>query len=156
MKILRFVFLALLIALTVAIVYFAPKMHRQVRLEKPDFEVGETIVWNNWYSNLSNYLLKTVSFPNDKNDEISSVYVKFDVKRDGSVVNISTKTTPPDKIDIAQKYVVPVVQNLQGNPLLKFPVKSKKQQVTYEAEFIPSSKTHYTTPSDFQSYEKIN
>lgn len=155
MKISRVILLALILIFTGIIITLKPKMQKQVRLENPDFQVEETVAWNGWYSNVSNQLLKTIKLPADKISNVTNIYVKFEVDRDGNIDSITTRTKPADSYAVADKYIIPAIKSLQGKSLLAFPPKSKRKTVTYATNIVPSEKTVFTTPSDFQSYEKV-
>ena len=156
MKKFRIILLSLIIIFTGLIFFLKPKMNKPMRIENPSFEVGETVAWNSWYSDISNELLSTIHLPEEEASNISSIYVKFEVDKNGNIESITTRTTPPEAFAIAEKYILPAIKNLQGKSVLKFPPKSKRETVTYTTNFKLSDKTKYTTPSDFQNYEKIN
>ncbi len=156
MKISKIILLLIVIIFTSLLIFLKPKMHKPIRIENSDFEVGETIAWNSWYSDVSNELLNTVHLPEEEAVNISDIYVKFEVDKNGNIESISTGTTPSQYFAVAEKYVIPAIKALQGKSVLIFPTKSKRKIVTYSTTFKLSDKTKYTTPSDFQSYEKIN
>jgi len=156
MKIFRIILLLCVIIFTWTIVFLAPKMHKPIRIENPDFEAGQTVAWNTWYSSVSNALLGSVHLPQNEAVTLKNIYVKFEVDKAGNIDNISVRTKPAENFATAEKYVLPAIEGLQGKPALKFPPKSKRETASYSIILVPGAKTQYTTPSEFHDYEKIN
>ena len=110
----------------------------------------ETIAWNVWRSNIQNKIMDT---SNVEADFGSLFTFSFTVDNLGNISNIEVRST--DRHKKSKENVYNSILKLNKQPILNFPPKTKRTKVKFSGGFMISTYTQYSTPSDFNDYEKI-
>ena len=148
---------ALIFILTMLVYFLTPTPIKQVRFERPDFYIPaskeEAVSWNNWRSGITNLLISS-KLPSPL-PLGTKIFIYFQVDKEGNISDIKIHTDPSEYINKLGKHYREYIKSLQGNPKLKFPKNSKRNVVIIDSAIEVASKNAYTTPDEFQDYEKI-
>lgn len=164
-KLTSMVLIALIILATALIIYLKPQIHKVVKIDKADVAVEEKnldtnteedkVVWNGWHSDLTNKIMQNVNISQAEEPLNTINMVQFNVDSNGNISNIKISAEPEKYTKSAQKIFFDVINNLNGDQILKFPKNSNRKMVTYKSDFITDTKMHYTQPEDYSDYETI-
>lgn len=113
----------------------------------------ETILWNQWHSNLQNKIMDLVPMPPIAQGVLFKFY--FRVDKYGKITNIKSWSTDPKYNPIAIQYINPVIRNLQGTAILKFPEGSNRESTLFEGNIKISNTSKYSTANDYNDIETV-
>ncbi len=120
-------------------------------LHNTDYEKDELIAWNIWRSNLQNKIMDD----SDIDASYGSIfYFTFKVDNNRNISDIKvfcTDFTNQEAIEDVRRAIV----HLNGHPILKFPKNTSRNSTIFKGGFIISTHTQYSSPSDFNDYERI-
>lgn len=149
--------IALIFISTIAVYLIKPAINKQVRLESPDFYMPsskeEAVSWNRWRSEVSNLLIGSklpIHLPKG-----TKIFVSFQADKEGNISDISLHTSPSESINQLSKPYREYIKSLQHNPKLQFPKNSKRTVVNVSSVFVVADQNVYSTPSDYQDYERV-
>lgn len=157
-KVLFFIFLFLLI--TVAVAIHKPALHKLVEIDA-NVNISRTeistmhVEWNTWHSNLVNELMIRAKSAPDKQPIGTLNYIEFDVDSNQNIVNIKIYSEPEVYSKLAKKHFSPIVRNLDGADVLKFPTGTERKLVHFKAVLKKDKKTEFSSPDDFSDYETV-
>ena len=115
-------------------------------------ESEEIIAWNKWRSDLQNQVMRDtkIGAPIGTGFRFS-----FTVDKYGNMSNIKVWSTNSVYTDLAVRVIKPVLTSYQREPILVFPEGTKRVITNVTGGFVISTKTEYSTPSDYSDYEKV-
>lgn len=113
----------------------------------------EEIAWNKWRSNLQNSIMRDVQLPTVEQGTVFRF--TFNVDKFGRVSNVKTWSLTPSYTPIAIEYIAPVIRSYQGKSILNFPAGSERMKVEFDGKMKIASVQKYSTPQDYNDYEKI-
>ena len=135
-----------------------PKVEKKVvekPVEQPKImtQQEETIAWNVWRSNLINQIMQDVKMPNIPEGTIFQF--SFSVDKYGKVSNVQTGANPASYTPYAIQYIAPVIRSYQGRSILNFPEGTARTTTQVTGKWKMSTTKKYSTPQDFNDYEKV-
>ena len=111
----------------------------------------DIVAWNIWRSNLQNRIMDEV----DIDAYYGTIFFfTFKVDNNRNITNIKVQSTDfmnREAIDAVRKAIV----RLNGQPILKFPKNTSRESVDFRGAFVISTYSQYSTPSDYNDYERI-
>ena len=115
-------------------------------------EQEEIIAWNRWRSNLQNQVMKDSQL----RAPLGTVFkFSFTVDKYGNMSNIKVWSTNPSYTGLAVSVIKPVLSSYQHKSILNFPLGTKRVITNVVGGFIISTKTIYSSPSDYSDYETV-
>ncbi len=128
---------------------------KQIKQTQPKkmTQTEEEIAWNIWRSNLQNQIMRDVNIPPI---ELGTVFrFTFNVDKFGHVSNVHVWSQNPAYTPLAIERFAPVIRSYQGKSILNFPEGSERLKVEFDGKLKVSNYQKYSTPQDFNDYEKI-
>lgn len=113
----------------------------------------EEIAWNKWRSNLQNSIMRDTQLPTVEQGTVFRF--TFNVDKYGRISNVKTWSLTPSYTPIAIEYIAPVIRSYQGKSILNFPAGSERMKVEFDGKMKVASVQKYSTPQDYNDYEKI-
>lgn len=112
----------------------------------------EVIAWNKWRSDLQNKLMRdaNISAPIG-----TTFYFSFTVDKAGNISNLKTWSNNSSYTPLAVRVLKPLLLSYQKTPILNFPANSKRIITNAEGSFTMANSTRYSSPSDYNDYERI-
>lgn len=112
----------------------------------------EVIAWNKWRSDLQNKLMRDakISAPIG-----TTFYFSFTVDKAGNISNLKTWSNNSSYTPLAVRVLKPLLLSYQKTPILNFPANSKRIITNAEGSFTMANSTRYSSPSDYNDYERI-
>lgn len=112
----------------------------------------EIIAWNKWRSDLQNKLMRDskISAPIG-----TSFMFSFTVDKFGNVTNLKTWSSNPSYTPLAVRVIKPLLLSYQHTAILKFPEGSQRIITNAEGGFTMASSSRYSSPSDYNDYERV-
>lgn len=114
----------------------------------------ENIVWNKWHSDLQNHCMRELPSPVPL-PLLTVVHWQFTVDKFGNISNIKIWSEDSTQNSQAIKLLKPIIVNLQGSDIVKFPEGTKRTMVNFKGSIQKNTKTIYTKPSDYNDVERI-
>jgi len=115
-------------------------------------EQEEIIAWNIWRSNLQNQVMKDSKI----RAPLGTVFkFSFTVDKYGNMSNIKVWSTSSMYTGLAVHVIKPVLSGYQHKPILNFPIGTKRVITNVTGGFVISTRTQYSSPSDYSDYEKV-
>lgn len=126
-----------------------PKVSSNKQLTAEQLEV---IAWNKWRSDLQNKLMRdaNISAPIG-----TTFYFSFTVDKAGNISNLKTWSNNSSYTPLAVRVLKPLLLSYQKTPILNFPANSKRIITNAEGSFTMANSTRYSSPSDYNDYERI-
>ncbi|MCM1265052.1 MAG: hypothetical protein NC200_02540 [Candidatus Gastranaerophilales bacterium] len=123
--------------------------------EKPKQELTEQeeiIAWNRWRSALQNQVMRDseIAAPLGTRFKFS-----FTVDKYGNMSNVKVWSETPCFSDMAVRIIKPVLMSYQHKAILNFPKGTKRTITNVNGGFVISRTTQYSTPSDYNDYERV-
>ena len=116
-------------------------------------EQEEIIAWNIWRSRLQNQVMmdsKIVA-------PLGTVFkFSFTVDKYGNMSNVKVWSTNPSYTDYAVRAIKPTLMSYRNRPILTFPEGTKRIIVNVDGGFQISTRSKYSSPSDYHDYERVN
>ena len=130
-----------------------PKQTTQTQKPKTVLtEQEEIIAWNIWRSKLQNQVMldsKIVA-------PLGTVFkFSFTVDKYGNMSNVKVWSTNSSYTDYAVKAIKPVLMSYRNKPILNFPEGTKRIIVNVDGGFQMSTRSKYSSPSDYHDYEHV-
>ncbi len=116
-------------------------------------QAEEEIAWNKWRSNLQNSIMRDAQLPTVEQGTVFRF--TFNVDKYGRISNVKTWSLTPSYTPIAIEYIAPVIRSYQGKSILNFPAGSERMKVEFDGKMKVASAQKYSTPQDYNDYEKI-
>lgn len=113
----------------------------------------EEIAWNKWRSNLQNKIMQDVKLPIMPNG--ITFKFSFNVDKYGKISNVQTWSTTTSYTPYAIQYIAPVIRSYQGKEILNFPQGSTRTSTEVKGGWKLSSTERFSTPQDYNDYEKV-
>lgn len=115
-------------------------------------EREEIIAWNRWRSALQNQVMKDSHMC----APLGTVFkFSFTVDKFGNMSNIKVWSTNPSYTSYAVRCIKPVLSSYQHKAILNFPEGTKRVITNVNGGFVISTRTEYSSPSDYSDYEKV-
>ena len=115
-------------------------------------EREEIIAWNKWRSALQNQVM----MDSHMRAPLGTVFkFSFTVDKFGNMSNIKVWSTNPSYTSYAVRVIKPVLSSYQHKPILNFPTGTKRVITNVNGGFVISTRTEYSSPSDYSDYEKV-
>lgn len=115
-------------------------------------EQEEIIAWNKWRSNLQNQVMKDAP----TRAPLGTVFkFSFTVDKYGNMSNIKVWSENPNYTDLAVRVIKPVLSSYSHKPILNFPEGTKRVITNVTGGYVISTRTKYSSPSDYSDYEKV-
>lgn len=115
-------------------------------------EQEEIIAWNKWRSNLQNQVMKDAP----TRAPLGTVFkFSFTVDKYGNMSNIKVWSETPAYTDLAVRVIKPVLTSYAHKPILNFPQGTKRVITNVTGGYKISTRTKYSSPSDYSDYEKV-
>ena len=132
------------------------KPQNNIQEQKPKTvltEQEEIIAWNIWRSRLQNQVMmdsKIVA-------PLGTVFkFSFTVDKYGNMSNVKVWSTNSAYTDYAVRSIKPVLMSYRNRPILNFPEGTKRIIVNVDGGFQISTRSKYSSPSDYNDYERVH
>ena len=132
------------------------QLKQEKEIQKPKTtltqEQLEIIAWNKWRSDLQNQLMKDSKIAAPIG---TTFYYTFTVDKNGNISNLKTWANNPSYTQMAVSRIKPVLLGYQKTQIVVFPAKSKRIITNVEGQFTMSYSNRYSTPADYNDYERV-
>ena len=132
------------------------KPQNNIQEQKPKTvltEQEEIIAWNIWRSRLQTQVMmdsKIVA-------PLGTVFkFSFTVDKYGNMSNVKVWSTNSAYTDYAVRSIKPVLMSYRNRPILNFPEGTKRIIVNVDGGFQISTRSKYSSPSDYNDYERVH
>lgn len=111
----------------------------------------EIIAWNVWRSNLQNKIMDMSAIEAPVG---TMVLFSFMVDDKGRISNLKFSCTNKKYSDDAQADLISVLQTIEGTDILIFPSSTQRTKILFKGGFLLDFSTQYSSPSDYNDFER--
>lgn len=133
-----------------------PIQHQQrpihIQNNAPLTEAEEIIVWNKWRSDLQNKVMRDSTIAAERGTVFR---FSFTVNKFGQISNLKVWSDSPEYTNYAIQKLKPQILSYQGQPIMRFPARTKRITTNVEGAFVVSNQDRYTTPGDYSDIERV-